>query len=107
MVRRTKREIPLDSRLRDTERWPTSVSWPAPVDQRLDALREIAIEEGESTALSRSELLAALVTDAPAEGTALRRILERYRLAEVRDVVLGGSESDVVVLSERRPGRRR
>lgn len=106
MSRRTGREIPLEGRVRDTERWPTNISWPAPIDQRLDALRNLAIDAGESTSLSRAELLAALVAAAEPDGAALRGALERYRLASVRDIALNTEDEDVIILSQRRPGRR-
>lgn len=103
------REIPLDEQVRRSERWTTSVSWPAPVDQRLSALVDLAIEAGEPDSLSRAELLAALVCSADASGAALREALGAYRTAKVGQIALTEETADgggVVRLSERRPGRR-
>jgi hypothetical protein len=96
--------------VRFCEKWATNVTWPAPVDERLKALLEAAVEAGEAHPLSRSELLAALVCTAPADGDALRQMLDRYRRAKVGDIAIRppGSDvadQDVIVLSERRPGR--
>jgi len=81
----------------------------APVDQRLSALVRRAIDAGESDSLTRSELLAALVLHAPDDGEALHQIIRRYRKAQVRDAVVTDGEApvaDLVLLEERKPGRR-
>lgn len=106
---RRPREFDPDQRLRHCDKWPTSFSWPAPMDSRLNALVDAAIDAGEADALSRAELISALVLSAPLDGEHLRELLGRYRKASVRDALpfaLEGREEGVVQLSERRPGRR-
>jgi hypothetical protein len=97
--------------LRHCERWPTNVVWPAPIDMRLSALVQLAIDAGEQDSLSRSELIAALVLAAPADGARLHETLLAYRTAKAADARIGGKRTvtrdpNVIVLEERKPGRR-
>jgi hypothetical protein len=97
--------------LRRCERWPTNVVWPAPIDMRLSALVRLAVEAGEQDSLTRSELIAALVFVAPADGAQLHEILLKYRRAKAADARVGGKqaaarEGNVIVLEDRKPGRR-
>ena len=110
MPRKHPREIPHAEVIRKCERWATNVMWPAPIDQRLSGLVDLAIDEGEQDTLSRSELLAALVLAAPSDGESLVALLRKYRKALVGQSVIrharepkGGT---VISLGERRPGRR-
>lgn len=106
-----QKDFPLDLALRDADTWGTSMNWPAPIHRRLDDLVRNAVDAGEATSLSRAELVAALICSASEEGSDLRRILERFRLAKVRDTVVGGDRLEVgrkvITLESRRPGRRR
>ncbi|MFO0617215.1 MAG: hypothetical protein U0414_31755 [Polyangiaceae bacterium] len=110
MPRRKPRRIDASERLRDSERWPTSIIWPAAIDERLGALVDLAIEDGgEAERMSRAELLAALVLAAPAEGEALSDLLRRFRRAKVADAVVkrpGDPSTKVIMLRDRRPGPR-
>ncbi len=101
-------KIPQDEIIRRCEKWQTNVSWPAPIDHRLDDLVRLAVEAGEPAGLSRSELLTALVFDADADGEELSRLLRRYRTAQVKDLVVSEHDkgADVIELATRRPGRR-
>ena len=111
MAKRGRRSVSPDEPVRRGERWTTSISWPAAVDERLRSLTEEAIEAGEADTLARNELLAALVCAASSDGAALRSILQKYRQATVADIQVVGMETDpvdgVIYLQERKPGRRR
>lgn len=80
-----------------------TVSWSAAVDTRLDQL--VALATG--TEPQRSDLLAAIVASAAANGDTLDRIVSRWRKQTVRDVVLDVPEDATVVEMPRHgPGRR-
>lgn len=110
MTRRRPREIPHAEVIRQCEKWPTSIMWPAPIDVRLSGLVDLAVEAGEQDTLSRSELLAALVLAAPADGEKLASLLRAYRKAKVGQSVVrrhdASLDATVITLEERRPGRR-
>jgi hypothetical protein len=101
MVRK-RREIAPDEKLRECEVWQTNIRWPVPVDTRLNALIELAEDEGES--LTRSDLVAALVCAAPTSGAELGKLLKSYRTKRAGDIAIG--EAEVVPLPVRKPGRR-
>ena len=96
-------EIERDSHIESCPEVQTSVSWPAPVDQRLNELREefIAVSAGE---ISRSKLLAAIVADTPSTGSELQQMVRRYRELTAGDVVL--QQAGPITRGPRRPGRR-
>ncbi len=107
LSRKRPREIDAAEPLRDSEKWASSVVWPAPIDMRLSALVDIARDAGES--LSRAELLAALILSATADGVELGKLVRAYRTAPVRAALIeraGEPAANVIVLSERKPGRR-
>lgn len=84
---------------------PASVSWPFPIDRRLDQLVGLANLAGANT--RRHELAAALVAAAPADGEALLAAVIAWRKQKVRDVVLDvSSTAEVVELPRYPPGRR-
>ncbi|MEI9937260.1 MAG: hypothetical protein WDO69_08535 [Pseudomonadota bacterium] len=60
--------------------------------------------------MTRSELIAAVLLAAPAEGDALVELLRTYRKAKVLATVvpprIAGDGADVIVLKDRKPGRR-
>lgn len=92
--------------LRDTEKWASSLSWPAPIDMRLTALVDLARDAGES--LSRGELLAALVLSASPNGEELGKLVRSYRTSLVGAARItrdGDPDTNVIVLAERKPGR--
>ncbi len=84
----------------------TSLAWPHPVDERLEALVEAAIDAGERT--DRREVLAALVSTTGLSGTALARRIKRYRGMAVGAVLPDApvSPTGQVELPNRPPGRR-
>jgi hypothetical protein len=82
------------------------VSWPFPVDRRLDQLVTLANRAGANT--RRNELAAALVATAPSDGAVLLDALIAWRKRTVREVVLGvDAAAQVVDLPRYSPGRRR
>lgn len=84
---------------------PVAVSWPFPVDQRLDGLRAAVEREGVRT--SRKQLLAAIVFCCDADGEALAGMLRRYLKGTARDAVLDATEADNVLrLPRHRSGPR-
>jgi len=85
--------------------WPTSLTWRAPADARLDQLVGAAEDEGETT--SRSELLAALVAAAPTSGLELGNLLRGYRRMTVRDLLPPQpAVTNLIQLARHHPGRR-
>lgn len=84
----------------------SAVSWPYPVDRRLDQLVDLANQAGANT--RRHELVAALVAATTPDGDALLRLVIEWRRAQVREVVLDVSEATQVVdIPRYPPGRRR
>lgn len=82
------------------------VSWPFPVDRRLDQLVELANRVGAN--VRRSELVAAIVAAAPDDPEKLLRIILDWRTRHVRDVVIGVDDAaKVVKIARFPPGRRR
>ena len=81
----------------------TSVSWPVPVDQRLNELlgEFSAVSAGD---ISRSKLLAAIVSATPTSGSELERLVKQYRALTAGEVVL--QEAGPIIIPDRRPGRR-
>lgn len=84
----------------------TSVAWPHPVDERLEALVDAAISAGERT--DRREVLAALVSTTEVSGKAVARKIKQYRGMSVGAVLPDApvSASGQVELPNRPPGRR-
>lgn len=84
----------------------SAISWPFPVDRRLDQLVELANQAGANT--RRHELAAALVAAAKPDGEVLLRLVIEWRRSRVRDVVLDVPEAaQVVDIPRYPPGRRR
>ena len=83
-----------------------ALSWPLPADRRLDQLVDLANEAGAAT--RRSELAAAIIAAAEADGEVLLQTVLRWRRAHVRDIVLDAPQgSPIVYLPRYGPGRRR
>lgn len=80
----------------------TNVRWPAPVDQRLNELLSQLSTAGEEA--TRSQLLAALVANAPTVGVELAGLLIKYRQTTAGNIVL--QRQGPIVILDRRPGRR-
>ena len=80
----------------------TSVLWPYPIDQRLNELAVIASTIAGD--VSRSQLLAAIVSNTAADREHLRSVLAHYKGLTVGRVVL--QRTGEVVVSRRPAGRR-
>jgi hypothetical protein len=80
------------------------ISWPLPVDAKLEQLLDMARAAGERT--SRREIVAAIIAQADFTGEELSDVLHRYRLARVGDVLQSTDTSNVVNFIHRRPGPR-
>ncbi len=100
-----RREVDPDATLRECTKVQSSVYWPEPIDHRLSQLVDLAKRAGEQ--LSRADLLGALVREAPADGEELGALVRAYRRSRVGELVLQPHGDGVIVLDERRPGRRR
>jgi hypothetical protein len=84
----------------------SAISWPFPVDRRLDQLVELANQAGANT--RRYELAAALVAASEPDGEMLLRLVIAWRRLRVREVVLDVPEAaQVVDIPRYPPGRRR
>ena len=82
------------------------ISWPLPVDAKLEELLDAARAVGERT--SRREIVAAIIALSEFSGEELSDLLRRYRLARVGDVLQPASEaSNVVKFTQHGPGPRR
>jgi hypothetical protein len=98
-------EIPPDLRLSRCPTKQAGLSFPIPLDQRIDSLCELADEEGAAT--SRKELVAALILDAPAQPKRLAALIKTYRKAAARNAAINpAGEGNVLHFQPRKPGRR-
>lgn len=80
----------------------TNVRWPAPVDQRLNEL--VAVVNARGFAVTRSQLLAALVVRALASPDELSTSITEYHQKTAGSVVL--QKTGDIQLVERKSGRR-
>lgn len=90
--------------LKNSQKRTTSVQWPEAVDDRLEALLGLAVAAGER--VSRAELLAMLVAEAPLNGRQIGERVRAYRQLlpdEFSQTTTQVGELPVV----RRPGPRR
>lgn len=96
----------VDALLLDVRTKQTSLAWPHPVDERLEAMVDAAIDAGERT--DRREVLAALVSTTDVSGAAMARRIKKYRAMAVGQVLPGDDvpPSGEVELPNRPPGRR-
>jgi hypothetical protein len=83
-----------------------AVSWPLPLDRRLDQLVDLANQAGANT--RRQEMAAALIAAAVPNGEDLLRLVIGWRKRLVREVVLDVAHAaQVVNIPRYPPGRRR
>jgi hypothetical protein len=95
-----------DRKASNTVSKQAGLSWPIPVDRRLDQLVELANEAGAAT--RRNELAAAIIAATEAEGELLLQLVLRWRRARVADIVLNVThESEIIYLPRYGPGRRK
>jgi hypothetical protein len=100
----TDTPLPADQLVRKCPEKQAAVSWPLPVDARLDELLAQAEAAGENT--SRKELAAAIIALTRVTDAQLGRLLRRYRKAKVRDLVSLPEGENVVPFMTHRPGPR-
>lgn len=104
----TRRQVHLDPEapLLECEEKASAVSWPLPVDRRLDELLERLRRAGERT--TRKELAAAIVFSCPTDAEDLSRALRAYRTATVADALVSDipESGNVISIERHRPGPR-
>ena len=100
----TDTPLAADQLVRDYPEKQAAVSWPLPVDARLDELLAQAEAAGENT--SRKELVAAIIALTRLTDVQLGRMLRRYRRARVRDLVSLPEGENVVPFTKHKPGPR-
>lgn len=81
------------------------VSWPFPVDARLDQLVEIANDAGAGT--RRGELVAALIAATDPDPAGLLSAVIAWRRMKVREVVLGAEDAGATIDFTRHASGRR
>ena len=81
-----------------------ALTWPVPLDEHLDRLRETVEAGGERT--TRRELAAAILFSAPTDRDRLARLLRKYRLATVAQLGHDALGENVVEFSSHKPGPR-
>jgi hypothetical protein len=95
--------IPGDLLLKRCPQTQAGLSFPIPINQRIDLLCDLADEEGIET--SRKDLVAALVLAAEPNPRKLAAAIQRYRKARAREAAVGpGDEENVLRLQVRKPG---
>ena len=82
-----------------------ALTWPIPLDEHLDRLRERVESVGERT--NRRELAAALLFAAPKDADELAVLLKRYRTATVADLGLVVTGENIIELARHKPGPRK
>jgi hypothetical protein len=102
---RRQRNLDPTELLRDSEAWPTSLTWPAAIDKRLETLRD-AYERQMGFRPSRGDVVAALVFNAPSDAKALVKLVTEYKTGTVGHALPGHANTEgVIPLPERHPGR--
>ena len=100
----TDTPLAADALVRDCPAKQAAVSWPLPVDVRLDELLAQAEAAGENT--SRRELVAAIICFTRVTDAQLGRLLRRYRKATAADVIYLPEGENVVPFTKHKPGPR-
>jgi hypothetical protein len=95
-------EIPPETPLRDCPKLSTNIYWPIPIDERLNELVDLAKAEGE--ALSRADLLGALVLEARPDGGSLGVLVRAYRRTPANQTFVHAR--DAILTPHRKRGRR-
>jgi hypothetical protein len=101
----TNTPMPAAQLIRDCPHKQASVSWPIPVDMRLDELFEQADAAGENT--SRRELAAAIVARTSLTDAQLGKLLRWYRTLKVGELLTVPEGENVVPFVKHKPGPRK
>jgi hypothetical protein len=105
MANHKQTPLRLDDPVSDYPDRQAGISWPLPVDAKLEQLLQTAREVAERT--SRREIVAAIIAmDTNYTGDELSKLLRRYRLARVGDVLGQPDKSNVVPFIHRNSGPR-
>lgn len=109
MTRGESIDVELSAFLRDMAPEQFNVGVPAPIAERADQLVETLLDRARALgAVSRGELVAALIHDAPADAGQLRAKVEQYREAQVWQTILGARrKTGRIVIQRRSRGRPR
>ena len=104
---RTSDDTPLkvDERVLGYPDRQAGISWPLPVDVKLERFLTRARERGERT--SRREIAAAIMAFAEYDDDGLDSLLRRYRVAMVGDVLEPADHTNVIPFAKHGPGPRR
>ncbi|MEE9415201.1 MAG: hypothetical protein V3V01_07945 [Acidimicrobiales bacterium] len=105
MAKKSK-QFHLDERVEQCAERNAGVSWPIPLDARLDAILEIARDDGTRT--TRKELIAAMLFDFEPDPDYIADVLRRYRRARVAEVMIHEipDGENVIELHQHGPGPR-
>lgn len=93
-----------ESRLAACQQRQITLGLPAPLNERLDRLVELADDEGART--NRKELVSALLLAATENGSELAETVRRFRRARAQDAAVSGDLASVLEFREHRPGPR-
>jgi hypothetical protein len=100
----TDTPLAADQLVRNCPQKQAAVAWPLPIDVRLDELLAQAEASGENT--SRKELVAAIIAATRVTDAQLTRLLRRYRMTRVRDLVSLPEGENVIPFVKHKPGPR-
>ncbi len=106
MASKKSQQFRLDERIEQCAERNAGVSWPMPIDAKLDAVLDIAREDGTRT--TRKELIAAILFDFDPDADYIADLLRRYRRATVYDVTMVDlpDGENVIELHQHGPGPR-
>ena len=94
-----------DSRVIMSPEKQGAVSWPLPIEAKLEVLLRRAVDAGERT--SRKEIVAALIAAADFDDDSMSTLLRGYRKITVRELLdIPQSENVIPISQGRKPGPR-
>lgn len=94
-----------DSRVITSPEKQGAVSWPLPIEAKLESLLRRSEAVGERT--TRKEIVAALIAAADDDGEIMSMLLRSYRTITVRELLSVPESKNVIPITERRrPGPR-
>jgi hypothetical protein len=105
MTEQKQTQLEIGARVCSYPQRQAAISWPLPVDAKLEELLNSARAVGERT--SRREIAAAIIAMTPIDGTALSDTLRRYRLAQVGEILPSSDRASNVVFIQHGPGPRK